>query len=141
MPIDLDQLLQEAGEYAESLQPIDVPILVGSRILTARIPCLYGDAMTEAIAPHRYSNPLYRDWVGSWFSIPNAARAHPGIVLIDGDEEDDLFVLRDQQAVYRWPEVYGALMDEDRLAVQSAIWGMYVKEPQQRRADAVNADE
>ena len=63
-------------------------------------------------------------------------RSHPDVLVVDGDETDDLYVLRGKEAVYRWGEVYDLLGHEDRQSLQAAVWGIYVHEPNQRLAAA-----
>lgn len=142
MPIkDLDELLKRQQEYLDSIEPFDVPVLIGDRLMTARLPYLRTATDREVIDNYGYPNPVYRDPSGSWFRVPDFAREYPNVVLVDGDNEDELYAPRGREMIYRWPEIYDALLDEDKTAIQAAVWGMYVGEPKQHRQKAVTGRE
>lgn len=137
MAIDVDDLIHKEREYHESVKPVDVEVVLGGRLLTVRIPYVYGDRF-DAIAS-KY--PVERGQRGNrgHFDLDAVMREHPDVLLIDGDEEDDLFVLRDRAAVYRWPEVYDALSESDKENLQAVLWGLHVHLPRLRLAEALKA--
>lgn len=132
----LDELLRRQGEYENSMAPLDVAVLLGDKVVQVRLPYLKGRVFAELADKHS-PHVLYRDAVGCWFNIDDVARDYPGVMVIDGEHESDLYVIRDKAAVYRWPEVYDALGGEDKYSIQAGIWGFYVHEPAERKRKAV----
>lgn len=137
MMIDVDELIRKEREYHESINPVDVQVVLGDRLLTVRIPYVYGDRFDELAAKY----PVERGQRGAHgpFDLGKVTREHPDVLLIDGDEQDDMFVLRDRSAFYRWPEVYDALRSEDQESLRAVIWGLHVHLPRLRLAEAMKA--
>lgn len=127
---DLDALLAEAKAAEDAREPVDVEVVLGDKVVTVRMPYLKNDAFEPLVAKH--SRFPFRDAIGCWFDLDAVTRDHPDIVLIDGDKSDDLYVLRDREAVYRWADVYDALGSNDKQSLQAAFWGVYIYEPQQQ---------
>lgn len=137
MAIDVKDLVRKEREYHESVKPVDVEVILGDRLLTVRVPYIWGDQWDDLASKYPVPRGL-RGNRGRW-DLDAVMREHPGVVLIDGDDEDDMFVLRDRTAVYRWPEVYDALRLEDRESLQAVIWGLHVLEPGKRLKAAMEA--
>lgn len=129
---DIDDLIRREREYQDSIQPVDVEVVLGDEILTVRIPYLHDEAFKNFLASH----PVPRNPLGTQFDLNAVMRDHPEIVLVDGDEVDEMFVLKGKKAHYRWPELYDALSDNDKENLQAVIWGFHVHEPRQRLAAA-----
>jgi len=137
MAIDIDDLIRKEREYHESIEPVDVEVLLGGKVLTVRVPYVYGPKFDDLAAKY----PVERWQRGNRgpFDLDAVMREHPGVLLIDGDEQDDMFVIRDQAAFYRWPEVYDALSESDKESLQAVIWGLHVLEPGKRVKAALEA--
>ena len=137
MTIDVDDLIRKEREYHESIEPVDVEVLLGDRLLTVRIPYVHGEKFDDVAAKY----PVAREMRGNRgpFDLGNVTREYPDVVLIDGGAEDDLFVIRDRAAFYRWPEVYDALSGDDQENLQAVVWGLHVHLPRQRLAEALKA--
>lgn len=135
MQIDIDELIRKEREYHESIEPVDVEVVLGGKILTVRVPYVYGPRF-DAIAD-KYPVERWQRGNRGHFDLGAVTREHPDVLLIDGDKQDDMFVLRDRVAVYRWPEVYDALSGEAQETLQAVIWGLHVKMPRDRLAEAM----
>ncbi|WP_101847402.1 hypothetical protein [Zhihengliuella sp. ISTPL4] len=130
---DLKALIEAERAYHESIKPVDVDVMLGDTVLTVRVPYLYGEAF-DALA-EKY--PVGRNPLGTWFDLDQVMREHPDIRVIDGDEEDDLFVLRNQRAYYRWPDMYDALDRSDKESLRAVLWGLHIEERRKRLATAI----
>ncbi|MGB3733128.1 hypothetical protein [Microbacterium sp.] len=136
MAVDrLEELLAKQRQIIEAVQPVDVPVLLGDDVVTVRIPHL--GKRFDALAEKHSPNIMFRDAAGCWFNADALARDYPDVLLIDGEQQDDLYVLRNKTAVYRWGEIYDALSGEDKGLIISVIWGMYIGEPAERKRKAV----
>lgn len=129
----IDDLLAKAEEeeVAKAGNVYDVDVLLASEVVTVRLPHL-GRAVFDDLTDKHSPGFGFRDSRGCWFDLNAVAAGYPDVVLVSGDQTDDLYALRGKEAVYRWPEVYAALSAADRESVQAVIWGVYVWEPQQR---------
>lgn len=132
MPIDIDAMIAGQKAYLESIEPVDVPVAIGEKNLTVRVPFLMPEEFGSLTAVHPPRPGVAVD-LTLWFSLDAVTKAMPNITLIDGDEVDDLFRLRDKEAVYVWPEIYSALEPEDAQNVRMAVWALHIWEPEQRR--------
>lgn len=133
MAIDVDALVKQAQEYYESVGPTDVEVLLGDQVVTVRLPYLMPAAFSELAAKHP---PHVGGAVTGWFDGDQVVRNYPDVVLIVDGEEDDLLVIRERAAHYRWPEVWDALDGESRDSLRATVWGLYVYEPQKKLKEA-----
>lgn len=133
MTIDIDALIKRQQDYLESIQPVDVEVTLGEQIVNIRVPFIMPSEFND-LADHHPPRPGVQADLPLWFSLHDTTRAYPNVTIIVGDEEDDLFVIRDKEAFYRWGEVYDALEPEDQANVRMAVWALHVWEPQQRKA-------
>ncbi|MEN0023231.1 MAG: hypothetical protein AAGC61_08105 [Microbacterium sp.] len=136
----LDELLRKADEERKMKHPpIDVEVVLSGKVVTVRIPHLSADEFDEFALPY-CPGMGYRDQLGCWFELAEVTRNHPDVVLIDGDDEDDLYVVggtrSEKVAVYRWSQVYDVLSHDDKQSLQAAVWGIYVHEAQKKMAAA-----
>lgn len=132
MPIDIDAMIAGQKAYLESIEPVDVPVAIGEKNLIIRVPFLMPEEFGILTAVHPPRPGVAVD-LTLWFSLDAVTKAMPNITLIDGDEVDALFRLRDKEAAYVWPEIYGALEPEDAQNVRMAVWALHIWEPEQRR--------
>lgn len=135
MTLDIDKLIAEQKAYLESIQPVDVPVAIGEKNLTIRVPFMMPAEFSNLAALHPPRPGVAVDLM-LWFNLDAVTNAMPNITLIDGDDIDDLFRLRDKEAVYVWPEIYRALEPEDAQNVRMAVWGLHIWEPEQRHVKA-----
>lgn len=138
MAIDIDALIAEQKKYLESIEPVDVPVMLGGVLVTVRIPFVMPPVFTELTDKHPAVPGVAAD-MSLWFSLTNVTRHYPDISLIVGDDEDDLLVVRDKAVFYRWTEIYDSLSDEDKSNLRAAVWGMHIWEPAQKAKAAADA--
>ena len=138
--IDIDAMIAGQKAYLESIQPVDVPVAIGEKNLTVRVPFLMPEEFGNRTALHPPRPGVAVD-LTLWFSLDAVTKAMPNITLIDGDEVDDLFRLRDKEAVYVWPEIYRTLEPEDAQNVRMAVWALHIWEPEQRRLTVLQKKE
>ncbi|MGM1017335.1 MAG: hypothetical protein ACQEW8_07350 [Actinomycetota bacterium] len=132
MTIDLDALLRGQQDYLDSIEPVDVPVMLGDTSVTVRIPFVMPKVFND-LANHHPPRPGVQADLPLSFNLDGTTRNYPDITLIDGDDVDDLLVVREKAVHYRWPEVYDALTSEDQSTVRMAVWGMHVFEPAERQ--------
>ncbi|MFC7942277.1 hypothetical protein ACFUPZ_03345 [Microbacterium oxydans] len=138
--IDIDAMIAGQKAYLESIQPVDVPVAIGEKNLTVRVPFLMPEEFGNLTSLHPPRPGVAVD-LTLWFSLDAVTKAMPNITLIDGDEVDDLFRLRDKEAVYVWPEIYRTLEPEDAQNVRMAVWALHIWEPEQRRLSVLQKKE
>ncbi len=134
MAIDIDTLIKKQDEYLNSIEPVDVQVALGEDLLTVRVPFIMPMEFAELAArflPRPVDAPFQ-----AWFNLSEVTRNYPNVELVDGDEVDDLYTLRNKEAFYRWPEIYNALDAESKQNVEAAVWGLHVYNAQQRRMSA-----
>lgn len=129
----LDELIAGAVEHFKSIEPLEVPVAFGERVVTVRMPFIWPKEFAE-LADGNPPRKGEQHGVPVYFSLAGVTRAMPNVSIIVDGEEDDLYVVRDRTAVYRWPELYDVLHPEDRQNLHTAVWGQYVWEPQQVHA-------
>lgn len=132
----LDALLEKARAHYDSIQPVDVEIMLGEAMATLRIPFMRPGEFSDLTDYHPPRPGVAAD-MPLWFSLSDVTRVYPGIVLVTDDGEDNLFRLRDKEAAYVWPELYDALAPEDAKNARMAVWALHVWEPEQRHKAAL----
>lgn len=131
----LDDLIKQARAHLESIEPVDVEVVFGDQAATVRVPFIMPDDFTELTDLHPPRPGVAVD-MSLWFSLSAVTAAYPGVVLIIDDVEDDLYRVREKEAVYIWPELYAVMSPEDAQNVRMAVWALHIWEPQQRLAAA-----
>lgn len=138
--LSLDELIARQDEYHRSIQPVEVDVIVGEQQVKLFVPFVYPDvfsALADRNPPHRFGAadiPL-------WFDLEGVTSSYPGVTVVAGGEEDDLFRVRDKEAVYCWPDLYKVLSPEDRQSARMAVWALHVWEPEQQRKAAMAKSE
>lgn len=135
----LEALLEKQKEHLASIQPVDVAVMFEDEAVIVRVPFIMPDEFSELTARHAPQIGVAVD-SSLWFSLSGVTAAYPGVVLIVDGVEDDLYRVRDREAVYIWPEVYAAMSPEDAKDVRMAVWGLHIWEPQQRHAEALKRE-
>lgn len=135
----LDELLEKQKEYLASIQPVDVAMMFEDEAVTVRVPFIMPEEFSELTARHAPQIGVAVD-ASLWFSLSGVTAAYPGVVLIVDGVEDDLYRVRDKEAVYIWPEVYAAMSPEDAKDVRMAVWALHIWEPQKRHAEALKRE-
>jgi len=131
----LEELIARQDEYFRSIEPVEVDVIVGEQPVKLFVPFIYPTEFDELAArnpPHRFGAvdiPL-------WFDLEGVTGSYPGITVVSDGETDDLYRVRDQEAVYCWPDLYKVLSPEDRKSARMAVWALHVWEPDQQRKRA-----
>lgn len=131
----LDELIARQQEYLRSIEPVEVDVIVGEQPVKLFVPFMHPnefDELANRNPPHRFGAvdiPL-------WFDLEGVTSSYPGITVVSDGVEDDLFRVRDQEAVYCWPELYKVLSPEDRQSARMAVWALHVWAPDQQRKNA-----
>lgn len=131
----LEDLIRKANEYFDSVQPVDVEVVLEEQPVIVRVPFIRPDEFSELTSCHPPRPGVAVD-ATLWFGLSGVTRAYPGITILHDGEEDDLYRVRNQEAVYTWPEIYDVLAPEDAQNVRMAVWALHIWEPQQRHAAA-----
>ena len=138
--IDLDALLEKQREHHRSIQPVEVDVMLGEQPVKLFIPFVFPDEFSELADRHAPRRSVAAD-IPLWFDLNGVTGAYPGITaMVDGDT-DDLYRVRDQEAVYGWPDLYKALSPEDQQNARMAVWALHIWEPEQRRIAAFAKNE
>lgn len=131
--MDIAALLAKQKELFDGIQPLEVEVLLGGRVVTVVMPFLMPNDFDELASRFAPKGPQEMSF---GFGLDETARHYPDIVIRDGDEEDDLLVVRDKAVYYRWPDVYDLLSWDDRQSVRAGVWGRYVMDPSVWKKDA-----
>lgn len=141
--MDLNALLAKQKAKHENAVPTDVEVLLGDRVVTVSIPPMQPGKFFDFVTSLAVVTAQEAQTYG--FGLNEAARSYPGIVIRDGEDEDNLLTVivdgETQRIGYGWPQVYDLLEYEDRESVRAVIWGTYVHGPRQAKAAAVAAAE
>lgn len=132
-------LVTEAHEYYESVGPVEVEAVFGKRPVTFRVPFIHPTSFNDVADKFPPRAGVAVDST-LWFNLAAVARNYPGVTLVVDGEEDDLFRVRNKEAVYVWPELYDEMPPEDQQNFRMAVWSLNIWEPQQRR-NAIKARE
>lgn len=127
-----DDLVKAAQEYYASVGPVEVETMFGDQRATFRIPFMHPTKFNDLADQHPPRRGVAAD-AALWFNLAAVARNYPGVTLVLGGEEDDLYRVRDKEAVYVWPELYDEMPPEDQQNFRMAVWGLHIWEPEQRR--------
>lgn len=134
----VDELIAKANEYYDNVQPIEQEAVFGDSLGIVRFPFMMPaefDHLT-LLHPSRPNVPHDR---ALGFSLDGVTRNYPGVIAVLDGEEDDMYRVRNREAVYIWPELYDRMSTEDRHKLRGAVWEMHIWAPQQQheRADRV----
>ncbi len=121
---DLDDLIAAAKQELAETEPVEQEVLLGGKIVTVRVSPVDGttwEGITSKCPPRAGAN---RD-MQLGYSLPDVVQAYRAIVLVDGDEIDDMVRTdEDGKSESRWPAVYAALSAPDRKNVELVVWGL-----------------
>lgn len=132
---NLDALLEKQEEHYRSIQPVEVDVMVGEQPVKLLVPFVWPADFSELADHHAPRRSVAAD-IPLWFDLDGVTGAYPGITAMVDGETDDLYRVRDQEAVYGWPDLYKALSPEDRQSARMAVWALHIWEPEQRRIAA-----
>lgn len=134
----VSELVAEAEAHYAAVGPVEVETLFGESAATFQIPFMHPREFAD-FADRFPPRPGVAVDVPLWFNIDGVARNYPNVTLVVDGEADDMFRVRDREAVYVWPELYDRMPPEDRQSFRMAVWALNVWEPQQRKAAKVAA--
>lgn len=127
-----EELVAEAEAYYAAVGPVEVETVFGEKPATFLIPFMHPTEFTN-LTDHHAPRPGVAVDAPLWFNLDAVARNYPGVTLVVGDDVDDLYRVREKEAVYIWPEIYPQMPPEDRKDFRMAVWALNVWEPRQRR--------
>lgn len=136
--MDIMELLAKQKDRLEGIKPLEVEILLGDRVVTVVMPFLKPHDFHELATRFAPKSPQEMSF---GFGLDETARNYPDIVIRDGEDEDNLLVVRDKAVHYRWPEVYELLNWDDKQSIRAGVWGVYVLDPTIWRKEAKAASE
>lgn len=129
--MDVKALIQKQKELLEAIEPTEVEVLLGGRVVTVVLPYIMPGPFADLASQHLPETALDVSQVG--FSLDGVARNYPGAVVRDGVNEDDLLTVVNDAVHYGWPDVYDVLTHDDRASIRASIWGTYVWNSQQEK--------
>ncbi|MCK2025094.1 hypothetical protein KZC56_02190 [Microbacterium sp. SSW1-47] len=129
-----EEVIAEAEAYYASVGPVEVETVFGGRAATLRVPFVHPSEFSE-LADRFAPRPGVAVDLPLWFNLDAVTRNYPGVTLVVDGEVDDLFRVRDKEAVYVWPELYPQMPPEDQKEFRMAVWALNVWEPEQRREE------
>ncbi|KJL35469.1 hypothetical protein [Microbacterium azadirachtae] len=129
--MDVKALIQKQREMLEAIEPTEVEVLLGGRVVTVVMPYVMPVPFSDLASKHAPETPLDVAQVG--FSLDGVARNYPDIVIRDGEDEDDLLTVLNKAVHYGWPEMYDVLTHDDRASIRASVWGTYVWRSQQEK--------
>lgn len=127
-----EELIAEAEAYYASVGPVEVEAMLGETEVTFRVPFMHPNEFSELAARHWPRAGVAVD-APLWFNLDAVTKNYPNITMVVDGEEDDLYRVRDKQAVYIFPEMYTQMPPEDAQNLRMAVWALNIWEPQQRR--------
>lgn len=127
-----EQLVAEAKAHYAEIGPVEVETVFGGLAATFQVPFIHPKEFSE-LADRFPPRPGVAVDMPLWFNLDAVSKNYPGVTLVVDDDEDDLFRVRDKQAVYVWPELYEQMPPEDQKDFRMAVWALNVWEPEQRR--------
>lgn len=134
--LDLHALIERQREYHRSIRPVEVDVMLGEQLVKLFVPFVHPDEFSELADHHAPRRSVAAD-IPLWFDLDGVTGVYPGITAMADGETDDLFRLQEQEAVYRWSDLYKVLSPEDRQSARMAVWALHVWEPQQQRKAAM----
>ena len=127
------ELLERQKARLEGIKPLEVEVLLGDRVVTVVMPFLKPHDFHELATRFAPKSPQEMSF---GFGLDETARNYPDIAIRDGEDEDNLLVVRDKAVHYRWPEVYELLNWDDKQSIRAGVWGVYVLDPTIWRKEA-----
>lgn len=124
MAFDLDGLIATAKQGVADTKPVEQEVLLGGKLVTVRVFAVDSTTWTGITdrCPPRAGVVRDRQF---GYSLPAAVEAYRAVVLVDGDEVDDMMRTNEGgETVSRWPEVFAALSSPDRKNIELAVWGL-----------------
>lgn len=122
--IDIDAGIAKARARAEARESVDQPVLFNDQKIEVRLTALSPDEWRDYSLQHPPRAGVVLDQ-NAGLNLDEAVREFQGVLLVDGDDTDDMMTVVDGEAVYRWPEVYGALSRNDRQNLAWALWSIH----------------
>ncbi|WP_091226807.1 hypothetical protein [Microbacterium sp. 3J1] len=131
-----EELIAEAEAYYASVGPVEVDAVLGETKVTFQVPFMYPIDFNELASTH-WPRPGVAVDAPLWFNLDAVTKNYPNITMVVDGEEDDLYRVRNKEAVYIFPELYAQMPPEDAQNLRMAVWALNIWEPQQRREKKV----
>lgn len=136
----VDELIAKANEYYGNVQLIEQEAVFGETLGIVRIPFMMPAEFDHLTLLHPPRPNVPHDRVLG-FSLDGVTRNYPGVLAVLDGEEDDMYRVRNREAVYIWPDLYDRMSTEDRHKLRGAVWEMHIWAPQQHHDGAGRAEE
>lgn len=122
MAIDIDAGIAKARARAEKRETVVQPVIFNDAKVGVQLTAMSPAEWREYTLKHPPRASVQLDMNAST-NLDSAVRDYVGVVLVDGDETDDMKATGDDgETVYRWPEVYDSLSRQDRENLAFALW-------------------
>ena len=122
MAIDIDAGIAKARARAEKRETVTQPVIFNDAQIGVKMTAMTDDEWRAYTLMHPPRASVRLDMNAST-NLDSAVREYQGVVLVDGDESDDLLSKNQEgETVYRWPEVYDSLSRQDRENLAFALW-------------------
>lgn len=129
--MDVKALIKKQREMLEAIEPTEVEVLLGGRVVTVVMPYVMPGPFADLATKHPAVEAVEINSVG--FSLDGVARNYPDVVIRDGEDEDELLTVVNKAVHYEWPETYDVLTQDDRASIKAAVWGTYIWSPEQEK--------
>jgi len=138
--VNVDELIAKARAELETVEPVDLDVLLGKTLVKVRLWPLTGGewrALTAVHPPRERS--VFDQNLG--YNLDSVVRDYPKVFLVDGDEVVNVAVEDDPEnpGHRKWHDVYDVLDGPDMKNLASAVWGLNEFEHQKRVAAAGKA--
>lgn len=130
MSFDLDALLAQAEKQFDDREPEFVPVVLAGEQVGVRFLPLRSGEWNDLTEKHPPRPDVPQD-VRIGYNVPAVVAAYPDVVLVAGDQVDDM-VRHDEdgEPFSKWPVVYGALTAKSRKSVAVAMWAAHERTPE-----------
>jgi hypothetical protein len=120
--IDIDAGIAKARARAEKRETVVQPVIFNDAQIGVKLTAMSDDDWRAYTLLHPPREAVRLD-LNAATNLDSAVREYQGVILVDGDETDDLLAKNEEgETVYRWPEVYDTLSRQDRENLAFALW-------------------
>ncbi len=137
--MELEDLLAEADEIAQAVEPITVPVSLGKSTVGVRFLPMIGAEWNALVAqfPPRPNVPADKN---RGYNIDAVVGAYPNVVLIVGEKVDDMIrVQEDGSRKSIWPDTWQRLTATGRTDVSTEMWAAHEFLPEKLVGEAGKA--
>ncbi len=139
--MELEELLAEADEILEAVEPITVPVTLGKSTVGVRFLPMSGAEWNALTVQHPPRQEVPAD-MNRGYNIDAVVGAYPNVALIVGEKVDDMIrVQEDGTRKSVWPETWARLTATGRKDVSAEMWTAHEYLPEKLVGGAGKASE